>query len=871
MNYIGEFKDRKNQTVRVEISTSASGEDQEITLEANGIEIAYESDSIFKPLKKSGATVNIYTDAIHTDLFTGELLSPTVKIYRNGSLFWYGYIQPNVYSQPFVNQKEVLSLECIDTLSNLENINYTYVNGSTSFATFIDITNHILDLTDPNRVIKTIFCQNSITVNNSTNVLSNLGCIERNFSDEIEDIKKCDEVLEEICKFLGLCMFQYCDAYYIVDYQHMDTGFTSFSRNGNATNKVTSLPISITRIGVGAADAKISLDGVYNKVTVVANTLKSSSPVESSGSNSGNDNTTTNLFENLVDNSETTPYETIDLWVNTQINKNDSSSFNLNTYDNVGWITGYKNDVWSKTEHNDWKHVKFLNAWFKLGSQWDLQYDGIMWGEGVGNYNIYNGVMSFDKATSRFKNSNSYDNNWAPAHRWNSNRTENDGCAVQKNFYYDVNDSVPTEYKWETYCTFPIKSSHAGLQNYMLRTKRNIAPLKGGYLVINFEFFFSNQENIAAPSLIPEYHTYYDDSISTTFYITSSDGTKYKERKIVFPTKLSIGNHYWNGKEWKEYTTLMKQQLDDGYYEIDDVQSSDQYNDVEVTYYKIWNSSWNAWQYCSKSTYDSFEGQKETETETTRKTHAVRKSGVVFSVPQSYYDDYISDRFFMAKRFNNGDNMYGTKYKLTNTASYDLNMVETADGIAIKLPEDETFSGEFLFSFSRPTRHFEALTPGGETGGSISDMIMHISDLYIKYTPANNSETSVFEKKDTNNDITYCNLIDEAFAQEYDDIRLELNTYNSEISSYSYVLDSNQQYIDEITYNNKTQKQELHIIDKYVSHFSTPKFKYSGTLHDENITPCSILHQTQLNKDLAVYKATYNILNNTVEIESVEV
>lgn len=895
MKYTGTCKDRQNNTIKVEIITSASGEDRTITIVDDGVTISYDSDGIFKPIKKSGATITLLTEYLIEDFYTGELLNPKVYIYKNNALIWFGYVSPTVFTQPFVNQKETLTLNCIDTLANLEYIDYSYLRGATSIVSFKDIIIHILSKTDPTYNIKTIFCAQSVSINNSTNILNELASLERNFSDEIEDVMKCDEVIEEICKFLGFCMFQYKDAYYIVDYAHLNSGFTAINRSGSSSNVLSSTPINISTIGVGGSNASITLDGVYNKITVVANTLKSSNPVDSS-SESSDEPTANSLFDGIIQNNDFNDnYETIDIWVNPNIDKNDRLKFSLghdqyaDPFDRNETFP-LKDNVWDVVAHNGWKHYKLLDAWYKIGNQWTTQYDGIIWGSTASNgttVDVYNGGMSFGKATETFFNSHNREYRWAPTFQWNGTNVKNDGIAIQKTFVYDADGEVPTDYSWETYLTAPLKSRNAGLEDFLIKLEKESAPYKGGSFIINFEFMFTDQINIAAPSLFPEINSIYDDTINTSFTAFSGQPIKNKERKIVFPAKLRVGNHYWNGNQWKEYSTQFYQKLTDGYFNktITVIDYDREVGEIEH-FYKIWNTSWNGWEYCTKSRYDSFSGQKEaTEIEyyiddywvpgtihSTGLKYIVKdtSNNTYFNAPQEYYDEYVSDRFFLAKKFENGDQMYGKKYKLTNTTSYDMNLTNPTEGIAISLPSDETFSGVFEFSFSRPTRHFDALTPGSNCGQSISGIVMHISDLYVKYSAVDNNQ-NVFEKENSNNDITYTNTINNGYVQSYDDIVLKLNTYNSTIPSFSYVLDSNNDYISTLLYEGSSKKQEQHLIDKYTNHFSTPKFKYCGTLHDVNITPCSILHQSQLNKNLAVYKAEYNILSNTVDVESVEI
>lgn len=917
MIYEGTCKDRDNNNIRVMIATLNGSGTRQITILEDGVTITYDSDSIFKPLMKSGATIEILTEYLVEDFYTGTLGDPKVYIYRNNELIWFGYVTPTVFTQPFVNERETLTLNCIDALANLEYVDYSIYQDATHINTFLDTIRYCV-LKNTNTPIKSIYYTNTLSVNNNTRILQELGCVERNFTDEIEDVMKCDEVIEEICKFLGLCMFQYKDAYYIVDYNNLSVNYWRSDLGVNsAINELSYFPtINISDIGVGADDASITLDGVYNKITVIANTLSSSNPIESS-SDSGSDSAAMGLFADLVANNYFNgDYETKDIWVNKNVDRNNSDLFGLGAAaDNFYEATEpRKNNVWDTEEHDGWTHYKLLCSWFKLNPNvWEYQpFIQYVTGEPTQNtaqLADYSETVDFDFMTDYYsatRGAAGNDNRWGASYVWSSyggnTGLKTWGLMVQKTFAYEA-ENVPSEYQWKTYLTIPCTKANQQFKDYFLRTTRQLAPMMNGYLTINFNFYMSYNNTIAVPNTIPEWNKTYDDTISNNL-------GKQKERKVVWPAKLSIGNRYWDGDNWQTYSENFLRKIAAGYFSFDlgdhyvsessGAYTSCQPNDTNAynTYaavYKTWNSTYNDWDYVTKSEYDAFSGNK-TKIDSTiyrdkdsqgnyygnapwyfyfpdnRGYYIRRADGTIVMVDEDYQKQWVSDRFWLTFRAKNGDQVYGSEHSLINTSSYNLHLTESAEGYSIKLPDDETLTGDFKFQISYPTRHFEALYPGATIGKNITDGYMHISDLYIKYSASDESQ-NVFEKKSNNNDITYTNVINSGYVQELDDVQLKINTYNPTIKSYSYVLDSNSNYVENVTYNGSSKKMEQHLIDKYVAHFSTPKFKYCGTLHntDSIIKPCSIIHQSQLNKNLAIYKTTYHVLSNTVEVESVEV
>ena len=146
VKYFAEFDDIDNNRIKVDIDIQgAAGDAIELTIADPAITIDYISDNIFTPLKKSGASINLLVPNVIESLFTGELLNPTVSIYKNNELFWFGYITPNIYSQPYKDTLDLLTIECVDTISNLANMDF---QKQTEISSFINIITNILGRTN---------------------------------------------------------------------------------------------------------------------------------------------------------------------------------------------------------------------------------------------------------------------------------------------------------------------------------------------------------------------------------------------------------------------------------------------------------------------------------------------------------------------------------------------------------------------------------------------------------------------------------------------------------------------------------------------------------------------------------------------------
>lgn len=274
--YYSDFKDVDDNAIRIEIYKESDIEiaPVELILSADAVSIDYNSDEIYKPLKQSACTVNVLTKDVLTNLYTGKLNDITLKILKNGNLFWFGYLTPNIYSSEFENDYDLLSLEFIDTVAQLENIKFS--NTGNNIISFYAVLSSLLDRIDTNKVIKSIYLHSSLSINGNDDLLNKLYVQERNFFDEEEEAQDGKDVLKDIISYLGMSLIQFEDKFLILDYEALKQGnytFISYDRISNKTDTVTLLADvrKVSEIGIAESKAQISLGNVYNKISIVAN------------------------------------------------------------------------------------------------------------------------------------------------------------------------------------------------------------------------------------------------------------------------------------------------------------------------------------------------------------------------------------------------------------------------------------------------------------------------------------------------------------------------------------------------------------------------------------------------------------------------
>jgi len=127
--------------------------------------------------------------------------------------------------------------------------------------------------------VTNLYVDNSITLGSNQPIFESLHIKERNFYDEKNEPEKLDEVVSAILRYLGLTLIQYKNNFYIINqektrqqsfsvrvYQYSSGAWHSYS-----TGALSITSKSFSQIGLAADDTTISLDSVYNKVTVIAN------------------------------------------------------------------------------------------------------------------------------------------------------------------------------------------------------------------------------------------------------------------------------------------------------------------------------------------------------------------------------------------------------------------------------------------------------------------------------------------------------------------------------------------------------------------------------------------------------------------------
>ena len=268
MIYSGTFESVNNTRYRVDINTGGN-QRQELTLSGSPFvtQMDQSDDIIYTPAKYQTATVGFITPDYNLDIYSPAAQGTKVELYEVGNS-----------DQGFSKHIEEVQVECIDALSTLQYFKYSTENKST--VTFWYLINKLVK--QCNAYTKFYISDNTqLTEDGNGCIAKKLYISESNFFDEKEEGETdqdvawtCQEVLEEICRYLGLTAIADKDSVYFVDYDAIRAGintYWSYTVDRAFGQKVTvRFGKEITGSDFSATGSTLSLDNVYNKVNVVS-------------------------------------------------------------------------------------------------------------------------------------------------------------------------------------------------------------------------------------------------------------------------------------------------------------------------------------------------------------------------------------------------------------------------------------------------------------------------------------------------------------------------------------------------------------------------------------------------------------------------
>lgn len=266
MKYYGEFTDIKDKLYKVSIITNGdSSNTTPIVLGDSPVIIEYlNEDTIYEPTKYSRATIKLVTKDYMPDLYSGS--AQGVKVIIEGFVNWQGYLTPNIYTQSYEASIEELELEAIDGLSTLQYYKYKPINGTKEIVSFKDLLTYLF---------KQCNCYGHFQFPNNIgfDTIDDFYISEQNFFDEDDEPMTCQEVLEELCRYMGVTAVAINTVVYLIDPDYLKGSQSVY----NVYDINTGRQFTTSYVNTWIIDnytqngATISLDVVFNKVILKDN------------------------------------------------------------------------------------------------------------------------------------------------------------------------------------------------------------------------------------------------------------------------------------------------------------------------------------------------------------------------------------------------------------------------------------------------------------------------------------------------------------------------------------------------------------------------------------------------------------------------
>ena len=916
MKYIGEFISLNNKQYKVEIITNGiSSAETKITLGTDPVTITTESDGLFSPIKSRSCTINIVSDDFYFDMYASAAKQNEVLIYQYKNDDWYlifeGYVTPGVYDQDW-QSLSTIEIECCDKISVLQYFKYQYLDytgkGEQQVYLF-DLLKKCIEVAGYRNI--SIFYPDKSLINTANSqdipVLTSATVSEANLFDDDDEHTPWtyEDILTQICQFLGVSCCVHNNMIYLVDYQCVSKYANNINSYKQATNTQVFGPNNITNVtftkdNLMGNSPKISLDQTFNKISISCSLYDYASDDEE------------DLGSKLIDyNNLYNLCETV-----STIGIGGSDSWNFNTR-----VVSKNYDVLYDCKLKTYAPSLKDN---KAG-KWKWRYF---------ESNIYDGKPNdFTYQIQPEEHYDYWDENYIdPNHTKLVEYTEpKDISWCYSQLVLRSYASMTYEYDYEGYTEENIKSMYNPTAKPRKCYYKNIAiPIKYGiYKIGGTSLNYTFNEAIMFTPINRNLNL--NDRVHKKFdrYVSATQVAQYKKTAEEYAKNVLNKIRTENCKPNLTYEDT----VDTRYSAHKGTAYLTFYCELLYQCYIYWKESkkqayqYNCWKDVNNNNYNTLFPVD---------LMGFDKAPVAFS--RQYGNSDFNKGWTMLKlQVSVGDKYWnGTSWQ-TGECTFELNFHK--DMVDVSNPkgdhEDETFN---LYSWMKPVyntdhtmnidnknRYVLPITPednlfgklkvvvftpyihtsidelfngwgaaslsgtgggGGQGGGighywvnelRIDRLPQHIFMKDLEVTYVYSTEDVGSDKEEDDDDIVYTNVINESYVEEFDEIELKINTQrDNKPQSRSYLLNGNDNnnYLHDVNCpaTGHSYRPEEHLIEKYYNHYATPKKIFDmQTIFDDSITPATpVVYNSLSDKPLCIDSQEINLADDTNEIKLVE-
>ena len=271
VHYKTEFRDVNNDLIRVELLKDATTSTvKELVAGGDPINLNNNSDDyLYTPMRLFGGTFTVVLDEYDFGLFASNDREIQIKIYRNDSLFYTGFLTPSVYSQNYLDGYNFeLQLEFVSALSALQSVEFVKNNDTT--ITLWQLIKDAISYT--NNTYNNIYIPSTFSIK-----LNEISVSQDNFFDEENKPMTYYEIIEEIAKIFGWYVTDLNNNIYFVDVDYLGNCLQYNSTLSSYSSTNLAQTIQENTIPNADNNTKLSLIESYNKINVIASDYEADS------------------------------------------------------------------------------------------------------------------------------------------------------------------------------------------------------------------------------------------------------------------------------------------------------------------------------------------------------------------------------------------------------------------------------------------------------------------------------------------------------------------------------------------------------------------------------------------------------------------
>lgn len=559
MKYEGRFRTLKDEMIQVVIITNndASQEKEIFFADESPVMISQSSDGIFSPIKSRSCTIKLVTKAVYFDIYSGSSHGTSVAVNNltNSECLFYGYVTPCQYNQPYLYNNEI-EIEAVDAISTLQDFKYSYLNGKESSVAIMDIIKKLMEIAGYSGKIYMQYNGNKLKVLQIPTQFEYIN--DDIFFEDDGEASDCYAVLEEICNFYGISCVPYGNDVFFVDYQviaYVEDDNLLYTDLKSLVNSTFYITDSITKEDYAGDDQNLEMDEVYNKINIKADVAEVKD--DDLGVNPEDDAKSSTYYDTRIDAGE----------------RSDGKKWAI-----ASRYFEYIQGTYANDNSDNWQtpincNIIADSVGYKLAGRFDKTYPSISlarmafpYGNGAGTFNTIVGQCCLP--TQQFGYESTKEMPYSA--KWNNMLSFfTQGYWLHK-YYKEDNVGALSEdlqHQWETFIYEQRLGGYKPVLIYNSPKYVNYSPAesdKTSYLCFTGNLLYQrecNYDKVHYNVWTINEDTNYCDGINTPLTEFGCSGTDnaYSRRKgdadynkgwNMLKLKLSIGNKYWNGRQW---------------------------------------------------------------------------------------------------------------------------------------------------------------------------------------------------------------------------------------------------------------------------------------------------------------------------------